>query len=224
MKINIQITSGRGPAECCWVLAKVLKLFLEMARMEKLNPLVVKRERGIEAGTLNSALVQIEGENCEAFAKEWMGTIQWVGQSPFRKHHKRKNWFIGINRIESKEGNLKLKESDLKYETFRSGGKGGQHVNKVETAVRITHIPSGISSTCSAERSQLRNKKVARLKLEKTVELEEIEHLKKRQIKVWEKHTELQRGNPIKVFYGGDFKTKERKRILSLKDGDLKES
>lgn len=95
-----------------------------------------------------------------------------------------------------------MDDADIVYETCRSGGKGGQNVNKVETSVRATHLPTGLSVKCSDERSQSQNKVIARkrlmLKLRETHERK----LADAQKQQWGQHDALQRGNPVKKFSG----------------------
>lgn len=96
MEKIIQITSGRGPAECTWVVAQVLKKVLQEAETLGLEATVLQREAGSENGTVASAIVQITGNEADEFVTSWVGTIQWIGKSTFRKFHKRSNWFVGI--------------------------------------------------------------------------------------------------------------------------------
>lgn len=132
---TIQITSGRGPVECCWVVAQVLKYLIEDIKKAKIKYTLLQREQGTENGTLQSATIQLQGKELDLFLKDWLGTIQWIGKSSFRKFHKRKNWFIGVYEIEATEETL-LKENEIKFQAIRSSGAGGQHVNKVSSAVR----------------------------------------------------------------------------------------
>lgn len=223
MKQIIQLTSGKGPAECCWVVAKILKILLEEARMKfGLKAEVIYRVEGPENGTLASAVVEISGANTNQFIKLWVGTVKWIGESEFRKNHKRKNWFIGVNHLDELSVSTLLNESEVRFETFRSGGAGGQHVNKVETAVRVIHLPTGISSTCSSERSQLQNKKKALIKLKKALEINAAIALKEQAQNAWSKHGTLERGDPIRTFKGGDFKSKETKPKFKKERNKLK--
>ena len=96
MEKIIQITAGRGPAECTWVVAQVLKKVLDEAQEQQLEAILLQREVGQENGTIETATIAIKGNNADMFANSWIGTIQWIGQSQFRKMRKRKNWFIGI--------------------------------------------------------------------------------------------------------------------------------
>jgi len=203
----IQITAGRGPAECCWVVAQVLKLILLEAAQKGVKAAVVARAPGLENGTLNSALVQIEAPGQNEFLASWIGTIQWIGQSSYRKYHKRKNWFVGVELVKATEA-FDFKETDVKYQAIRSGGPGGQHVNKVSTAIRATHLPSGISVVASDTRSQSQNKKNAKRRLIALLEQKNTASSSAEYLASWHNHNELKRGNPVRVFIGSSFKRK----------------
>ncbi len=205
MEKIIQITAGRGPAECTWVVAQVLKKVLDEAQEQQLETVLLQREVGEENGTVETATISIKGKNAETFANSWIGTIQWIGQSQFRKMHKRKNWFIGIFEIEPQK-NASISENDIQYQAMRSSGAGGQHVNKVSSAIRATHIPTGIAVVSMDSRSQHQNKKLATERLLKKLEDETLQQLKNHVGKQWENQLNIQRGNPVRVFTGTDFK------------------
>lgn len=205
MEKIIQITAGRGPAECTWVVAQVLKKVLDEAREQELETVLLQRESGEENGTVETASIAVKGKNADQFVNSWIGTIQWIGQSQFRKMHKRKNWFIGIFEIEQNK-NASFSENDIQYQAMRSSGAGGQHVNKVSSAIRATHIPTGIAVVAMDSRSQHQNKKLATERLIKKLEDEKLLQLKNHVGKQWENQLNVQRGNPIRVFSGSDFK------------------
>ena len=205
MEKIIQITAGREPAECTWVVAQVIKKVLEEAQEQSLETFVLQRETGSENGTVETATLSVKGKNAEEFANSWLGTIQWIGQSQFRKMHKRKNWFIGIFEIE-KQKNSEISEKDIQYQAMRSSGAGGQHVNKVSSAIRATHIPTGIAVVAMDSRSQHQNKKLATERLLKKLEGKTLQQLKNHVGKQWENQLNIQRGNPIRTFTGTDFK------------------
>lgn len=197
-KMIIQITSGKGPAECCRVVACVQSLMMKQAKQHGIEVDVLENKPGELNGTLLSATMMVAGYDLEAFVKDWNGTIQWIAQSPYRKYHKRKNWFVGVAAFDVKEliqWNLK----DVKLETCRSSGPGGQHVNKVETAVRGTHLPSGIQVMTMDTRSQLENKKLCLARLEAKILIWKTGQLMEQQQSYWQEHNVLKRGNPVKT-------------------------
>jgi len=212
----IQITAGTGPAECTWVVAKVLKELLKAATVEKLNYDILNQEKGEENGTVRSATVQLVGEHktINKFLNEWTGTVQWIGQSTFRKFHKRKNWFVGISEMEDRK-EVELKEHEVRYQAIRSSGPGGQHVNKVSSAIRAIHEPTGIQVVVMDTRSQHQNKKLAKQRLAKKVAEKNLEGFKASIKDQWENHRELERGNPVKVFTGSNFKETKTKNYKS---------
>ena len=205
MEKIIQITAGRGPAECTWVAAQVLKKVLEEAQEQQLETTILQRETGTENGTVASALIVLKGKSVEEFVPLWVGTIQWIGQSTFRKMHKRKNWFIGVFEVEHVP-TKNISEKDIQYQAMRSSGAGGQHVNKVSSAIRATHLPTGISVVSMDSRSQHQNKKLATERLLDKFKVFEWEQIKQQASNQWENQLNVQRGNPIRTFKGSDFK------------------
>ena len=201
----IQITAGRGPAECCWVVAQVLKRFLEAVKKEPTAYKIIQREKGRENTTLQSVTIQLKGKDLEVFLSKWIGTIQWIGKSKSRVYHKRKNWFIGIYELPKLE-KFQIDEKDITYQATRSSGPGGQHVNKVSSAIRAIHKPSNIQVLVMDSRSQHQNKKIAKIRLQEKVSELQLEALKTSVKNQWENHLNIERGNPIQVFKGSDFK------------------
>ncbi|RZK37651.1 MAG: peptide chain release factor H [Pedobacter sp.] len=197
-KKMIQITSGKGPAECCRVVACVQSLMMKQAKQLGVQIEVLENKAGELNGTLLSAMMLAKGENLNSFVKEWTGTIQWIAQSPYRKYHKRKNWFVGVAAFDVKEL-MQWNPKDVKFETCRSSGPGGQNVNKVETAVRGTHLPSGLQVMAMDSRSQLENKKKCLDRLEAKVLVWQTEQLILEQQGYWQEHNALERGSPVKT-------------------------
>ncbi|MCE8972001.1 peptide chain release factor H [Bacteroides fragilis] len=197
-KTYLQITSGRGPVECCRVVALVLEKILREAQKRKLRVEILEKETGPVNRTLLSAVVALEGTGCDVLADEWEETVLWIARSPYRIHHRRKNWFVGVQTFllsESREAT----EDDIRYETLRASGPGGQHVNKTESAVRAVHIPSGISVVASDQRSQWQNKKLATERLLVKLTAWNIEQAMIQAQTNWSNHNSLQRGNPVKI-------------------------
>ena len=111
------------------------------------------------------------------------------------------DWFDGVNFFDEVEL-PQIEEADITYETCRSGGKGGQNVNKVETTVRAIHNPTGLSVKCSDERSQAQNKALARERLLLKLNQQNEKAVAKSQARQWSNHDNLKRGNPVKKFSG----------------------
>lgn len=199
MKHYIQITAGRGPVECARVVTLVAREIVKAIPSLKLAE--CEPHNQVEGCYMSMTFVTDEPIS-ETVVKEWQGTVVWRSTAnPYRPVHKRSNWFVGVNFLDEVEL-PEIAESDIVYETCRSGGKGGQNVNKVETTVRAIHIPSGIAVKCSDERSQSQNKARARERL-----LLKLRRLNDNVLAVtksaqWSNHDSLERGNPIKKFTG----------------------
>lgn len=217
----IQITSGRGPLECQWIVAKVLKVFLEEAKNNNIDYEIIHRENGDQNLTLKSVTLLLKSKNVNEFLKNWLGSICWIGKSTFRKLHKRSNWFIGIFELEGLE-KINFNEKDIQFQTTRSQGSGGQNVNKVNTAVRATHIPTGQSVFVQDTRSQLENKKLSIERLKEKVLEQNIIQLQKQMQETWNNHLQVQRGNPVRTFSGTDFKKNYQEKSFRKQRNTLK--
>lgn len=221
MEKLIQITSGRGPLECQWVVSKVLKTFLEETKNNNIDYEIIHRENGDVNMTVKSVSILLKGKNIKEFLKTWQGSICWEGKSTFRKLHKRNKWFIGIFELENFE-TIDFNEKDIRFQTTRSQGSGGQNVNKVNTAVRATHIPTNESVFVQDTRSQLNNKKLSVIRLKEKVLSTYIQQLENRIKETWNQHLQVERGNPIRTFSGTDFKNIHQDKSFKKKRNTLK--
>ncbi|WP_440133237.1 peptide chain release factor H [Chitinophaga sancti] len=196
-KAIIQITAGRGPAECSRVVAKVTEKLFAQCRKAGIEIKLLDSTPGDLKGTFLSTLISVSGD-IDSLSKEWSGTVQWISKSPYRKFHKRKNWFVGVAFFDI-EKQMQFNMADVRMETCRASGPGGQNVNKVETAVRGTHIPSGIQVLAMDSRSQWENKQLCLKRLEAKVQAWQGEKLIQQQQEQWQEHNELERGRAVKT-------------------------
>ena len=201
-KLYIQITSGRGPVECCRVVVLIMQKIIEDANKLGLTAEIAEHQDSQQSECMFSATLVVTGEKAEAFAKGWEGSILWIAQkNPYRPWHRRKNWFVGVHSFKPLTTAV-INERDITYDTLRSSGPGGQNVNKVETAVRATHHPTGISVVASDMRSQTQNKRLAHERLVMKLSAMEDERISSQAQAVWMNHNTLERGNPVKTFKG----------------------
>ena len=201
----LQITSGRGPEECCWVVFQLVKYFQSIAPQNRLRTKLIEAIPGKFRDTMSSALIAVEADhNISDFLVSWEGSIQWVGTSMYRPHHKRKNWFVSV-KVLKPVTKTKWNAGEIKIERMRSSGPGGQHANKTESAIRVTHLPTGLTSISQEERSQYLNKKLALLRLEELLRKNDNRARNDFAEKCWSAHNLVERGNARHVFSGKQF-------------------
>lgn len=202
MSVILHLSAGQGPEECRWVVAQLVRVFADEATAERLSCVAIEPV----TGPVPSALLRVEGAGADAFARARTGTIRWVGTSRFRPTHKRRNWFVAATIIAEAEEAYDLRDVDIAYQSYRASGPGGQHVNTTDSAVRATHLPTGLTSTAQDQRSQFANKKLARWKLALLLDERRREDEAGGRRERWGQHHALERGNAVRTYEGDRFR------------------
>lgn len=194
----VQLSAGQGPEECQLAVGKLYHAL----QNEFTDLQLVSQTEGTHKGCYHS--IRFETKQNLFFLE---GTVLWICKSSFRPKHKRKNWYVDISIIPDR-AEIST-DQNFRIEKFHCGGKGGQNVNKVETGVRITHIPTGITVTSTEERSQFLNRQNALKRIQEILKEKEKQAKDRQNHEAWKEHNRIVRGNPMRIYEGEAFRLRK---------------
>lgn len=225
----LSVHSGTGGLDAQDWTQMLLRMYTRFAQNMGFKIYYIDIQQDPEAG-IKSATLQIVGNNAYGYLKCEKGVHRLVRISPFDSSGKRHTSFASVDVLPELDDSIKvdINPKDLKIDTYRSSGAGGQHVNKTESAIRITHIPTGIVVQCQNERSQFSNKDTAmKMLMVKLIELKELEH-KDRIEDIQGKYSQIAWGSQIRSYVFQPYTMVKDHRtnheignIMAVMDGDI---
>jgi peptide chain release factor 2 len=198
----VAVHAGAGGTESQDWAEMLMRMYIRWAENHDYAVTVLDRSEGEEAG-IKSATLEIEGPYAYGYLRAERGVHRLVRLSPFDAAHRRHTSFALVEvlpEIEPAEEGLVVNPDELRVDTYRSSGAGGQHVNKTDSAVRITHIPTGTVVTCQNERSQLQNREVAMRILTARLTERRLEEREAEQARLKGEHVAAGWGNQIRSY------------------------
>ena len=225
----LEIHSGAGGTEACDWAEMLLRMYLRWAEKHNFKVSLIEEHSGDEAG-IKSATLEIDGRNVYGWLKGESGIHRLVRISPFDSGARRHTSFasVWVYPVVDDKINIEINEKDLKIDTYRASGAGGQHVNKTDSAVRITHLPTGVVVQCQNERSQFKNKEIAMSMLKSRLYNLELQKRQEEADKINSTKSEIGWGSQIRSYVMQpyqmvkDLRTNyETSNVSAVLDGDI---
>ena len=197
----VEISAGAGGTEAQDWASMILRMYTRWAERRGYAVEVLDMSEGEEAG-IKGAMVEIEGEYAYGFLRAEAGVHRLVRISPFDSQARRHTSFasVFVYPVVDNEINIEIRDDDIRMDVFRASGAGGQHVNKTSSAVRITHIPSGIVVSCQQERSQFKNKATAMKMLRNALYQREVEERERQKAALDASKSDVSFGSQIRSY------------------------
>lgn len=200
--IILEIHPGAGGTESCDWANMLYRMYSRYCEKKNCKIEIIDYQSGDEAGIKSVSLI-IRGEKCYGYLKGEKGVHRLIRISPFDSNSRRHTSFASIDitpLYQETNNEIEIKDTDIRVDVYRSSGKGGQGVNTTDSAVRITHLPTGIVVTCQNERSQIRNKEIAMTVLKNKLYQKQIEEKEKELSMVKGENAEINFGSQIRTY------------------------
>jgi peptide chain release factor 2 len=229
--VIMSLHSGAGGTESCDWVSILFRMYNKFCERKKFNLLIHDVLAGETVG-IKSITFEIHGKNAYGNLKSECGIHRLIRLSPFDSANKRHTSFASVDVLPEIEidDNLKVNDEELRVDTFRSSGAGGQHVNTTDSAVRITHLPTGIVVSCQNERSQKQNRDFALKVLHAKLLAQKIENQKNKIKNIGEKHKNIEFGSQIRTYVFHPYKLikdhrtrLEKSNVDFIMDGNIDE-
>ena len=225
----VEINAGAGGTEACDWVEILLRMYLRWAERRGYSTEILNSVEGEIAGLKNVTFI-VRGSNAYGYLKAERGVHRLVRISPFDANKRRHTSFASVDIVPevTEEADIAVNPDDLRIDTFRASSAGGQHVNKTDSAVRITHIPTGIVVTCQNERSQHRNREVAMMVLKARLLERELREKEEKLSQLRGEQRAIEWGNQIRSYVFQpytmvkDHRTgAETGNVVAVMDGDI---